>query len=87
MNERKKNDQRPAYRKPSFTKPNQRQEVEKKFYDNADMMQLFNVCSRTLQRWRDEGIIPFKRVGGRIYYLASKVDRMMEEDDEAEDEQ
>ncbi len=87
MSERKKNDQRPAYRKPSFTKRLPRQEVEKKFYDNADMMQLFNVCSRTLQRWRDEGIIPFKRVGGRIYYLASKVDQMMEEDDEAEEEQ
>ena len=38
----------------------------KKYYDNADMMELFKVSLRTLQRWRDDGIIPFKKVGGKI---------------------
>lgn len=83
MNERNKKENRPSYRQPSFKKSKVRQAVEKKFYDNADMMQLFNVCSRTLQRWRDEGIVPYKKVGGKIYYLAQKVDDLMEaEDDE-----
>lgn len=77
----KKKDHRPTYRKPDFTRPAQRQPVEKKFYDTADMVMLFNVTSRTLQRWRDDGVVPFKKVGGRIYYLASKVDQMMEEEE------
>lgn len=49
------------------------------------MMQLFNVTSRTLQRWRAEGIVPYKKLGGKIYYLAHKVDDLMEDDEQSSD--
>lgn len=75
MNERKKNENRPGYRKPQWNA--EKQPLERKYYDNADMMQLFNVSLRTLQRWRDEGTIPFKKVHGKIFYVADEVDAFM----------
>ena len=71
------NGKRPTYRKPNFEKQDQSPGLVKKYYDNADMMQLFNVSGRTLQRWRDKGIVPYKRLGGKIYYLSQKVDELM----------
>lgn len=82
MNERNKKENRPSFRRRPEQTPTGRQAVEKKYYDNADMMQLFNVTSRTLQRWRDEKVVPFKKLGGKIYYLAQKVDDLMEEESE-----
>ncbi len=76
MRDNERNDG-PFYRNPSWLKPHRSRSLQKLYYDNADMMQLFNVSSRTLQRWRDEGIISGKKVGGKIYYLAEKVDEMM----------
>lgn len=76
MSKNGKNEGR-KYRNPNWLKANERYTLQKKYYDNADMQQLFNVSSRTLQRWRDDGIISGKKVGGKIYYLAEKVDEMM----------
>ena len=85
MNNRNKKENRPSFRKKPEQATTVRKAVEKKYYDNADMMQLFNVSSRTLQRWRDEGVVPFKKLGGKIFYLAKKVDQLMEQDNEEDD--
>lgn len=84
MSKNERNEGR-KYRNPNWVKANERHTLQKKYYDNADMMQLFNVSSRTLQRWRDEGIIVAKKVGGKIYYLAEKVDEMMNGDNDFKD--
>lgn len=75
MSGSKKNENRPGYRKPRWNA--EKQPLERKYYDNADMMQLFNVSLRTLQRWRDEGTIPFKKIHGKIFYVAEEVDDFM----------
>ena len=75
MNERKKNENRPGYRRPQFIA--EKQPLERKYYDNADMMQLLNVSLRTLQRYRDDGEIPFKKIRGKIFYIAEEVDKFM----------
>lgn len=77
MNDKKKNENRPSFRQPSFMRSGTQHELEKLYYDNADMMRLFSVTARTLQRWRDDGIVPFKKLGGRIYYHAQQVDDLM----------
>lgn len=82
MDDRNKKENRPAYRKSAAKRYSERHSVEKKYYDNADMMQLFNVCERTLQRWRDEGIVPFTKLGGKIYYLTQRIDQLMEDEDD-----
>lgn len=78
MDERNRKENRPSYRKNPFQEYSRRQELEEKYYDNADMIRLFKVTSRTLQRWRDEKRVPFTKLGGKIYYLAHKVDALME---------
>ena len=86
MNERNKKENRPSFRKKPEQANTVRTAIEIKLYDNADMMQLFKVSSRTLQRWRDHGIVPFTKLGGKIYYLAKRVDQLMEQDNEEDDE-
>ena len=78
MNERKKNENRPGYRKPQWNA--KKQPLERTYYDNADMIKLFKISKRTLQRWRDEGTIPFKKVRGKIFYVAAEVDDFMRGD-------
>ncbi len=41
---------------------------EKEILDNQDVLQLLKISSRTLQSYRDNGILPFSKVGGKIYY-------------------
>ena len=36
--------------------------------DNADFVQLFKISSKTAQNWRDEGLIEYSQVKGKIYY-------------------
>lgn len=84
MNERNRKENRPSFRKKPSQEPSGRRALESKFYDNADMMQLFKVSSRTLQRWRDERIVPYKKVGGKIFYLADKVEELMQSDEDDE---
>ena len=84
MSERNRKENRPSFRKKPSQEPGGRRALESKFYDNADMMQLFKVSSRTLQRWRDERIVPYKKVGGKIFYLADKVEELMQSDEDDE---
>lgn len=83
MKERKDN-KRPGYRDHEWKKLNKKKYLKKKYYDTADMRVIFKVSSRTLQRWRNDGLIPFKKLGGKIYYLADKVDQIMRKDENSE---
>lgn len=44
--------------------PNENKEI----LDNQDVMQLLNISSRTLRNYRDQGIMPFSKIEGKIYY-------------------
>lgn len=39
-----------------------------KFLTNKDVCQMLHVSLRTLQDWRDNGIIPFIQIKGKILY-------------------
>lgn len=48
------------------------QSVQKeKYYDGADVKQLFNISDSTLARYRRENKIPFTRFGNKILYPES----------------
>jgi predicted site-specific integrase-resolvase len=49
-----------------------------RFLDNQDMMEIFHISSRTLQRWRSQGLLQFIVLGKKIYYAESDVYRMLE---------
>lgn len=52
---------------------------EKVWLDNADLMQKLHVSANTLQRWRNEGKLPFSKIKGKIWYLESDLNDMLDE--------
>lgn len=48
--------------------------MKEKWLDNADACRLLKVSSRSMQNYRDKGILPFSSIGGKIYYKASDIE-------------
>jgi hypothetical protein len=44
-----------------------------KYLPNKDVYRMLHISSRTLQDWRDNGIIPYIRIKGKILYRESDV--------------
>jgi hypothetical protein len=51
---------------------------EQGVYDTDDLCKKLKVSKRTLQNWRDEGLIEFSQIGHKIYYTESAVNQMFE---------
>jgi len=47
--------------------------------DNADMKFLFNVCDKTLYRWRTKLVVPYTKIEGRIVYPRQAIKGMLEQ--------
>lgn len=44
--------------------------------DNSDVMTKFNISKKTLQNWRDDGILPYSKFGRRILYHKDDIGRI-----------
>ncbi len=42
-----------------------------------EVMEQLQVSVRTLFNWRKKGVIPFKTIGGKIYYNGKVIDQML----------
>jgi excisionase family DNA binding protein len=42
--------------------------------DIQEACQLLKISKRTLQSYRDNGILPFSQIGGKIYFRASDIE-------------
>jgi len=51
--------------------------LKDRWLDNQEMMQLLKISRRTLQAYRDEKVIPFSKVGSKIYYKAADVEKFL----------
>jgi hypothetical protein len=49
-------------------KKDQIQDPEYIILNNADFLHMFKISSKTAQTWRDEGLINYAQVKGKIYY-------------------
>lgn len=47
--------------------------------DAQDVLLKLHVSSRTLQRWRINGMIPYSRVSGKCYYKKSDILKLLNE--------
>ena len=47
--------------------------------DNQDVMQLLKVSSRSLQRYRSAGRLPYYTISGKLYYKLSDVHEFLRE--------
>jgi hypothetical protein len=48
--------------------------------DNQDLCLLLKVSKRTLQRYRSSGILPYRRIGQKTYYLESDVHQFISQE-------
>lgn len=51
----------------------------KKWLKSTDVMEALKISPGTLQNLRVNGTIPYTKIGGLIYYDASEIERVMEE--------
>jgi len=45
--------------------------------DNQDVCLLLKISKRTLQSYRDNRILPFSQISGKIYYKASDIEEYL----------
>jgi predicted site-specific integrase-resolvase len=48
--------------------------------DNQDLCLLLKVSNRTLQRYRSSGILPYRRIMQKTYYLESDVHKFISQE-------
>lgn len=48
-------------------------------YNTDELMFLLKVSRRTVQNWRDQGIIEFSQINGKIYYRNSAIAKMLDQ--------
>ncbi|MBD3638518.1 MAG: helix-turn-helix domain-containing protein [Crocinitomicaceae bacterium] len=53
-------------------------DVENVFLDNQEFLQLMYISKRTAQSWRDQGVIAYSQIGGKIYYRMSDILEMLD---------
>jgi predicted site-specific integrase-resolvase len=46
-------------------------------YNTKDLSLMLQVSTRTIQRWRDAGVIRYSSIGSKFYYLHSDVMEMI----------
>ena len=44
---------------------------------NGDVCQLLNISKRTLQHYRDTGVLPFSQIGHKCYYKREDVEKLL----------
>ena len=53
--------------------------MKERWLDNQEVKQLLRISPRTLQSYRDKGILPFSKLGGKFFYRASDVEKLLEQ--------
>jgi hypothetical protein len=46
--------------------------------DAQDLFEMLHISKRTLQHWRNNGIIPFYKIEQKVWYKRSEVEQMLE---------
>ena len=52
--------------------------LDEPMYDKQDILLLFHISNRTLVTWRKKRLIPFFKIGGKIYYTKNLVESQLE---------
>ncbi len=49
------------------------------FFSNEEFMDLMCISVRTAQLWRDQGLIGFSKLSGKIYYKMSDIQKLLDD--------
>jgi hypothetical protein len=47
--------------------------------DNSDIQKLFNISPKTASNWREEQILAYSQIKGKIYYKLSDMKKVIDE--------
>lgn len=53
--------------------------MEDSWLTTLEVCKLLQVCKKTLQNYRDLGILPFSKIGNKIYYKQSDIQKCLED--------
>lgn len=53
--------------------------IKDEWWDNQDVCQLLGISLRTLQSYRDKGVLPYSQIGHKCYYKIEDIERFIEE--------
>ncbi|WP_169332222.1 helix-turn-helix domain-containing protein [Gracilimonas tropica] len=51
---------------------------EKEVLNTSEAMKYLGVSRSTLQRWRNDGTVPFRKINGSIRYTRTDLDRVLD---------
>lgn len=46
--------------------------------DNSDILKLFKISAKTAVNWREEEILPYSQIKGKIYYKLSDIHKVID---------
>ena len=49
-----------------------------KWISSKDVCKMLHICLRTLQYYRDNGLIPYSNICGKVYYNISDIDDLLQ---------
>ena len=52
--------------------------LSEKWLDNQDVCIILKISTRTLQNYRDKGILSFSQISSKIYYKSSDIEKHLE---------
>ncbi len=52
---------------------------EHRILNNDEVLKFFNISAKTAQKWRDEGILKYFKIKGRIYYRLSDINSLIDD--------
>lgn len=48
-----------------------------KWMDNIEVCELFQISPRTLQSYRDKGVLPYSQIGRKCYYKTTDIEQLV----------
>ena len=52
--------------------------VEKRIFSNADILEMLQIKTSTMRKYRDEGYLGYSKVGDKYFYTVDDVNRFLE---------
>lgn len=57
----------------------QKQDSNYIILDKEDVMYLFKISAKTVSNWSEEGILPYSKIKGKIYYKLKDIHKLIDE--------
>lgn len=57
---------------------NRENPFSERWLDNQEVCLILKISKRTLQNYRDNGVLPFSQIGNKIYYKSSDIEKHLE---------